>query len=837
MQQLERIDREIRNVEQMLLNNHTDVQGLTLALHDWSKERQLLIQSLHNPVNRIKLYDEFISAKLPIANEMGGGLSAKSYPGYQQLYRFQQDIVQWALRRGRAAAFTDCGTGKTAMQLLWAWAVANAANKPVLIFAPISVAEQTALEGIKFHVPVTVCESAQDILPGNPGVYITNYEKMHWFTDVNHCLGGLVLDESSILKSFDGKFRQQIVDFAEPILYRFACTATPAPNDIVELCNHADFLGIMKPKEVKALFFKQAQDVQGQAHTWRLKRHAEEDFWSWLSSWSVSLRRPSDLKYPDEGFILPPLEWTEHQTRSTGVKLSGIQGRLASRRASIEDRCQHAAGLVNSDTSLDIWIIWCGLNDESKRLTELISGAVELTGSMPEKKKRQIIRDFMAGRVHRLVTKCDIFGFGMNAQIAHKMAFVGLSDSFEQLYQAVRRCWRFGQKSPVHAHVIISESEYAVVENIKRKEDQSTKIMDELVARTSVYSIENCRRENMAYQEDVDMGKDWTFVLGDSVKVLDDWAAPDSVGLSVFSPPFPSMYVYTNSPQDIGNVRGIGELIDHFRFVAVPLLKATMPGRSCCIHISQAVSFKGVDGYIGIKDFRGKLISLMEECGWIYYGEVCIDKNPQVKAIRTHDSGLLFKSLSTDSAQMHMALADYIIQFRKPGENVSPIRAGISEKYGTQDEGWITAEEWIEWAAPVWYRQSGEYVTDRDWNNLLKKITNSTEIKAEIKEEIVRLVTSKKLHKGGIKETDTLQVRMARDQQDERHLCPLQLSVIERCIKLWSNPGDLVLDPFAGIGSTGYVALQNKRKFLGIELKESYWKVGCQYLAKSLTTK
>ena len=212
---------------------------------------------------------------------------------------------------------------------------------------------------------------------------------------------------------------------------------------------------------------------------------------------------------------------------------------------------------------------------------------------------------------------------------------------------------------------------------------------------------------------------------------------------------------------------------------------------------------------------------------------MCIDKNPQVKAIRTHDSGLLFKSLSTDSAQMHMALADYILQFRKPGDNPQPIRAGISEKYGTQADGWITAEEWIEWAAPVWYRHSGEYVTDRDWNNILKKITNSTEIKTEIKEEIVKLVTSKKLNKGGIKETDTLQVRMARDAQDERHLCPLQLSVIERCIKLWSNPGDLILDPFAGIGSTGYVALQNKRKFLGIELKESYWKVGCQYLLKS----
>jgi hypothetical protein len=186
MQPLERIDSEIRRAEHLLVNGHTDVQGLALALNDWSEERRLLIQSFHDPAERIRLYDEFISSKLPIVEEMGGGLSAQSYPGFQKLYPFQQDIVQWALRRGRAAAFTDCGTGKTAMQLLWAWAVSKATSKPVLIFAPISVAEQTALEGIKFHVPVTVCESAQDILPGNPGVYITNYEKMHWFTDINH---------------------------------------------------------------------------------------------------------------------------------------------------------------------------------------------------------------------------------------------------------------------------------------------------------------------------------------------------------------------------------------------------------------------------------------------------------------------------------------------------------------------------------------------------------------------------------------------------------------------------------------------------------------------------
>ena len=830
MQELNQCNNEIRKIETLLLNGHTDVQGLTLALSDWHKEKRLIISSLSNPVERIKLYDSFVTSKIPIAGEQGISLKA-SGTGHEMLYPFQRDITDWALRRGRAAVFADCGLGKTPMQLVWAQTVAKFTGKPVLILAPIAVAPQTSVEGTKFHIPVTIIEDPDDLCSVQ-GVYISNYERMHWFEGKQDILGGLVLDESSILKSFDGKFRQQIVEFSSQVPYRLACTATPAPNDIVELCNHADFLGIMRPKEVKALFFKQAKSVQGQAHTWRLKHHAAEDFWSWLASWSVSIRKPGDLGYDNTGFDLPPLEWIEHQTKSTGIEISGIQGRLASRRISIEDRCEKAASIINTDSSSDCWIVWCGLNDESKLLTQLVIGAVELTGSMPEKKKRQIISDFLSGRISRLITKCDMFGFGINAQLCHKQMFVGLSDSFEQLYQAVRRCWRFGQTHQVTAHIVTSESEQAVVVNIRRKEEQSTKIMDELVKRTSIYSIENCRREDMDYQEDVAMGKNWTMVLGDSVRVLDEWVEPNSVGLSVFSPPFPSMYVYTNSPSDVGNVRDINELIDHFRFLSVPLLKVTMPGRSCAVHISQAVSFKGVDGYIGIKDFRGKLITMMEESGWIYYGEVCIDKNPQVKAIRTHDSGLLFKSLSTDSSQMHMALADYIIQFKKPGINPHSIKAGISEKYGTQEKGWITPEEWIEWAAPVWYRRPEEYIVDQDWRKILEKITKTTDIKTEVKSEIVRLITSKKLHTGGIKETDTLQVRMARDAQDERHLCPLQLGVIERCIKLWSNPGDLILDPFAGIASTGYVALQNGRKFVGVELKESYWKVACEYLKK-----
>jgi DNA modification methylase len=244
----------------------------------------------------------------------------------------------------------------------------------------------------------------------------------------------------------------------------------------------------------------------------------------------------------------------------------------------------------------------------------------------------------------------------------------------------------------------------------------------------------------------------------------------------------------------MGNVSDIDQMITQFGFLMAPdkLMRTLKPGRSCCIHLTQAVAFKGTDGYIGIKDFRGKVIDMMESQGWVYYGEVCIDKDPQVKAIRTKDAGLLFKSLATDSSRMHMALADYLLQFRKPGDNAEPIRAGISPKYKNTD-GWITADEWIEWAAPVWYRQTKDYP-------------------------------------GGIRETDVLNVAVAREADDERHLCPLQLGVIERAVKLWSNPGDVVLSPFAGIGSEGYVALKHNRKYIGMELKASYYNTAIRNL-------
>jgi len=710
--------------------------------------------------------------------------SIKMQPVHKLLFPFQADLVEWAVKTQRAAIFADCGLGKTLVQLEWARMVGD-----VLIVAPLAVSKQTVREGLKVDMDVNYCRRQEDV---RPGITITNYEMVTHFDPAS--FAGIVLDESSILKSYSGKYRQELTEFASTIPARLCCTATPAPNDLIEIINHAEFLGIMTGKEVIANYFIQDGNT---THKWRLKGHAIKPFWTWLASWSVALQYPSDMGYGDDGFILPGLIIHEHivdtdhtdDSRLFGVEALTLDERRAARKGSLNQRVEQAREIVNASPD-ESWVIWCDLNAESEAASKAL-GATEIRGSDKLEDKEARLWGFSTGEIKRIVTKPSIAGFGMNWQHCHNVLFLGLSDSYEQFYQAVRRCWRFGQTEEVNAHIIISENERAVLANIKRKEAQARGMYQNIIGHMRGVQMKEHRPEFIEGIVTEAGGEGYHLYRGDSVEVIKR-IKDDSVGLSVFSPPFPGMYVYTDSEQDMGNCSSLEEMVEHFSYLIPDLLRITMPGRTCALHLTQAVAFKWLDGYMGIKDFRGAIIRAMESAGWVFYGEVTIDKDPQVKAIRTKDRGLLFKSLAKDSANMHMALADYLLQFKKPGDNPEPIRAGISEKYDNAD-GWITPEEWIEWAAPVWYRQTKNYP-------------------------------------GGIRETDVLNVACARDTEDEKHLCPLQLGVIERAVKLWSNPGDIIFSPFMGIGSEGYQSILLGRQFIGIELKQSYFEQAKKYI-------
>ncbi len=743
-------------------------------------------------------YQEFLESKRLIVDRVGFDIKLSEI--HPILFDWQKDVVRWAVAKGRAALFEDCGLGKTFQQIEWARLIYERTGKNILILAPLAVASQTINEGKR--IGVDICHSREG--ETQKGITITNYERLHYYNPDG--FGGIVLDESSILKSFDGKTRKEIQKFIKAIPYRLACTATPAPNDLIELSNHAEFLNVMSGKEIIALFFISDGNT---THKWRLKGHAKDEFWKWMAQWAVAMRMPSDLGYDNDGFILPELNMEQIIVNNTPldgqlftVEAQGLQERLQARRNSLPDRVKACADLVNN--SNDTWVIWCNLNMESAELKKAIPGAVEIKGSdKPEYKEKSLI-DFSQGKTRVLITKPSIAGFGMNWQHCHKVAFVGLSDSYERFYQAVRRCWRFGQKSEVDCYVIVSEAEGAVVSNIQRKEKQSMELFDNVVKNMSIYELDKQERSEMDYSERKEQGEGWELYLGDSTEIIKGIES-DSIGLSIFSPPFPGMYAYTNSTRDVGNVTKTADLIKHFAYMMDDLLRVTMPGRSCCIHLTQEPVFKGQDGYVGLRDFRGDVIRAMEKHGWIYYGEHTIDKDPQLKASRTKEHSLLFKTLSKDSSNVRAAMADYLLQFRKPGENPEPIEAGTHPRWNP-DDGWITQDEWIEWAAPVWYRQ------------------------ATIGKSMGVGYPSNDQATSGIRETDVLSPRRAREEDDEKHLCPLQLGVIERAVKLWSAPGDIVFSPFAGIGSEGYQALKLGRKFIGIELKPSYWEVACDNL-------
>lgn len=427
-------------------------------------------------------YYEFLKTKDIKVIDCGFEIDADSLSS--KAYEWQKDIVKWALKKGRAALFEDCGLGKTLQELMIAKAVAEKENKPSLILTPLAVADQTRREGEKFGIDAKVIRHQNEIELEK--VNITNYEILSHF-DLS-VFGCVILDESSILKDYTSSTKKELVDKCSVVPYRYAATATPSPNDYVELGNHAEFLGIMSRTEMLATYF--VHDG-GDTSKWRLKGHAADKFFEWVASWSVCVTNPADLGYDGSSYILPPLNIHEHIVKSNKLEDTNGQLRLfasdslslnerrAVRRDSLEERVKVAAEIANG-TDKQV-LVWCDLNDESKALTEAINGAVEVRGDNTPEHKVNTMNGFTIGEVRSLVSKPKIAGWGMNWQNCNTMIFVGLSDSFEAFYQAIRRCWRFGQKKPVDVHIIISEADGCVKDNIERKQADAERMKNELV--------------------------------------------------------------------------------------------------------------------------------------------------------------------------------------------------------------------------------------------------------------------------------------------------------------------------------------------------------------------
>ena len=401
------------------------------------------------------------------------------------LFDFQKELVDWALLKGRAAIFADCGLGKTPMQLVWAENVVRKTNGKVLILTPLAVSAQTIREGDKFGIKVSRSSDGKI----KKGITVTNYERLHYFN--RNDFVGVVCDESSILKSFDGKRKQEITDFMRKIPYRLLCTATAAPNDYNELGTSSEALGYLGCMDMLNKFFKNDQGNSkvgrhyGEAVKWRLKGHAEIPFWRWICSWAKAIRKPSDIGYDDKDFILPPLIEEEHmietdtkpEERLFAVPAMGLFEQREEKRRTLKDRCEAVAEIVKTDKPV---LVWCHLNDEGNYLKQLIPDAVQVSGSDSDESKEKKFLDFVNGGIRVLITKPKIGAWGLNFQHCSHITYFP-SHSFEQYYQGVRRCWRFGQKKEVKVDIIVTEGEKAVLKNLRRKANQADVMFSHLI--------------------------------------------------------------------------------------------------------------------------------------------------------------------------------------------------------------------------------------------------------------------------------------------------------------------------------------------------------------------
>lgn len=738
-------------------------------------------------------YSDFLTTKQITASPAGFTVDIENLN--PRLFDWQKQIVRWALGKGKAAVFAGCGLGKTFIELEYARCIHEYTGGNILILAPLAVAEQTSREAEKFGEQVTLCRSQADV---QNGINVANYEMLQHLNPLS--FSGVVLDESSILKSYNGSTRQILTDSFASTPFRLAATATPAPNDHLELGTHAEFLGIMKRSEMLATFFTHDG---GDTSKWILKGHGEKAFWKWLCSWALMFQKPSQIGYSDHGYILPAPRREQHVVKLeqqlagmlfTPDKLT-LEERREVRRASLSERVAKCAEIVSQ--SREQWLVWCDLNDESKALAAAIPDAVEVVGSDSREFKTRAALDFVSGKTRVVVTKPSIWGFGLNLQNCRNMVFVGLSDSFEQIYQAERRCWRFGQDRIVNIHVITSDGDGPVVQNIHRKEADYDRMIDGMVEHMKdemTQELKSTTRRETDYKEQTRTGNGWTVHLGDCVECarqLDE----ESIAFTVFSPPFSNLYRYSDSHRDMGNSRDDAQFAEHFRFLVKELYRVTQAGRIVAFHCMNVPAMKERDGYIGIKDFRGDLIRMFQQEGFIFHSEHVIWKDPLIEATRTKAIGLMHKQLCKDSSLSRAGLPDYLIAMRKPGENQKPIAhpSGLTTFAGENPPktGTLSHERWRRYASPVWL---------------------------------------------DIDQSNTLNAKIAREEDDLAHICPLQLDVIERALELWSTVDDLVLDPFAGIGSTGYQAIQMNRYFIGFELKESYFKQAAANLAIAEST-
>ena len=639
-------------------------------------------------------------------------------------------------------------------------------NGRVLILAPLAVVAQTKQEAKKFNISLN-------------NIDVDNYEQLDNINSLNY--SGIVLDESSILKNFEGATKQSILNKFKLTPYKLACTATPSPNDPMELGNHSEFLDVMSRNEMLAMYF--VHDG-GETAKWRLKGHAIKLFYQFIGTWAIMLNKPQDIGFSMDGYDLPKLNLIENQIitpkRENGslfnsciISATNFNQEL---RLTKFERLEEVVNIIK-DKPDENFIIWIKQNEEGEALKKLLPDAIEVKGSDSNEWKKEKLLGFANNEFRILITKTKIASFGMNYQNCRNQIFASLDFSFEGLYQAIRRSYRFGQKQEVNIYLITTDTMANVKQAIDTKQKQF-EIMQNEMSKAINLNLSSQQMQHGDFDITEESNEYYKIKRGDCVQLIKE-LEDESIGLSVFSPPFAELYTYSSHIEDMGNSKDYNEFLTQFGFLIKELYRVMMSGRNVCVHCMDLPIQKGKHGYIGLRDFSGLLLRAFEDAGFIYASRVTIWKDPVVEMQRTKALGLLHKQVKKDSTMSRVGIPDYVMIFRKDGERTNPV---------TNTD--LSVDLWQKYASPVWM--------DIDYGNTLQGFRNG------------------------------------REENDEKHICPLQLDTIERLIHLYSNKKDTIFTPFMGIGSEVYQAIKMGRKGIGFELKESYYDLAKANLQKAV---
>ena len=733
----------------------------------------------------------------------------------KHLFEFEKFITTKALEAGKFAIFADTGLGKTIMQLSWANQVTIHTKKPVLILAPLGVTGQTIEEGQKFGIKVWRYDGKNlksDLKEHTylDRILITNYEQINNITNIED-FAGIVLDESSILKNEFGKYRTIIIEQFKNTPYKLACTATPSPNDPMELGNHAEFLDVMSYNEMLAMYFvHDANNTQ----KWRLKGHAVEKFYEFVSSWAIMLNKPSDIGFDDKGYDLPELTIKDIEIQTPtpeGRLFGGLAVNATDYNRSLREtenlRISEVIKIVKSLNHGQQIIVWCHQNNESdnvyKELKKLGYDCRNVKGSDKPENKESDLLGFAHNDFQIMITKPKIAQFGLNYQNCHYQIYASVDFSFESTYQAIRRSWRFGQKHQVNIWLVTTDRMINVAKTQDTKQKQFKKMQQQMTKAVNKNLLGQITT-SVDKSEDVKTDEYW-LMRGDCVQRIKE-VKDNSVDLIIFSPPFADLYTYSNYIEDMGNVSGYDEFVKHFKYLANNLKRIIKPGRIIAIHCMDLPTLKSRDGYIGIRRFSSTIGDIFEGLDMFLHSEFTIWKDPLLAAVRTKTIGLAHKQVTKDMSIIRAGLPDRVLCFKTKEENQTPIQLNdIRFTYYIPMHKHDTFPKSVEGFNEHWgYDTSSKYSREEQYSH-------------QIWQRYASPIWM------DIDQTNTLQWSKARDKNDEKHVHPLQLEVIERLILLYSNEGETIFSPFGGIGSEGYQAIKMNRKSISIELKASYF--------------